>query len=165
MLGNGLIQEKTGLYVLRDMAGEILDSSRERPEQYGHPDRGGYWRDEGTHLQVIICNAFSLSMLPPGMSAGALSWFRTEDPAAYLAEHRQWGSEIRSAVGHADTARIFSGVLGMDVPAHRASIVILPEKTALLVGQYMGPRLPNGAAELPDGAEIQWLIVRLASKL
>lgn len=30
---------------------------------------------------------------------------------------------------------------------------------AALIGQYIGPRLPEGATELPAGATIEWWLV------
>ena len=65
-----------------------------------------------------------------------------------------------SAVGHADTANVFSGVLGVNVPANRATVILKKDETAL-VGQYIGPRLPEGALALPEGATIKWLLVTL----
>lgn len=63
-----------------------------------------------------------------------------------------------SCVGHADTAAIFSEVLGVPVPVARASITLEKGKEAL-VGQYSGPRLPEGSTTLPEGATIKWLKV------
>jgi hypothetical protein len=31
----------------------------------------------------------------------------------------------------------------------------------LLVGQYVGPRPPEGTTELPEGAEVRWTKVRI----
>lgn len=63
-----------------------------------------------------------------------------------------------SAVGHADTAAVFSSVLGVEVPCNRATVA-LKEGDVALVGQYSGPRLPEGANCLPEGATIKWFIV------
>lgn len=79
-------------------------------------------------------------------------------------------SEVVSAVGHTDTARIFSTQLGRDIPENRVSLT--PDQVwgeaadkatkatgSLLAGLYKGPRLPEGATKLPEGAQIQWVIV------
>ena len=66
------------------------------------------------------------------------------------------GSNVASAVGHADTAHIFSKVLDIEVPMNRQTLA-LQKGEQLLVGQYIGPRLPEGATELPAGATIKWL--------
>ena len=63
-----------------------------------------------------------------------------------------------SAVGHADTAAVFSSVLGVEIPCNRATVA-LKEGDVALVGQYSGPRLPEGAVSLPEGAAIKWVIV------
>lgn len=99
----------------------------------------------------MIGNAFSLNMLG-------------EFPASVEVEKvsRERAAEIAktatSVVGHADTAAVFSSVLGVPVPANRATVT-LNKGDALLVGQYRGPRLPEGATTLPEGAAIDWLLV------
>jgi len=64
----------------------------------------------------------------------------------------------RSCVGHADVATVLSGLIGFDVPVNRVSVSLQPGDT-LVVGQYVGPRLPEGCKELPTGAHIEWYIV------
>ena len=61
-----------------------------------------------------------------------------------------------SAIGHADTARVVSGILGYEVPANRMN-VSLEKDDVLFVAQYKGPRLPEGATQLPDGATLEFL--------
>ncbi len=118
---------------------------------------------------ITITNAFSLSMLPPWRQAlvgedGGLA-FTTEmaitpvNPRAVLTLADMQGREVRSAVGHADTAALFSTILGLPVPCERRGIELGCDE-ALLVGQYVGPRLPEGATELPDGAEVRWFLVQ-----
>jgi hypothetical protein len=68
------------------------------------------------------------------------------------------GSDLESAVGHQDTANVFSSILGVPVPMNRTSVVLKSGDTALL-GQYSGPRLPEGATTLPEGAKIKWILV------
>jgi hypothetical protein len=67
---------------------------------------------------------------------------------------------IQSAVGHADTAKVFSSVLGTDVPMARVT-VSLEAGDRILVGQYSGPRLPEGATSLPQGASLKWAVVTI----
>lgn len=67
---------------------------------------------------------------------------------------------LQSFVGHADTAKIFSGILGIDVPQNRGTFTWdLNEDIEIIVGQYNGPRLPEGATQLPEGAEIVWWLI------
>ena len=97
-----------------------------------------------------LVNAFSLNMLTS--DANLLVHQVDEKIAAELAE------VCISAVGHADTARVFSNVLGVPVVCNRTNVTL--EKGGLaLVGQYSGPRLPEGATTLPEGASIKWLVV------
>ena len=69
-----------------------------------------------------------------------------------LLRHEAW----ESAVGHADTAAVFSNVVGVQIPVARVNVALRRYKTSLIVGQYRGPRLPEGATALPEGAEIEW---------
>ena len=105
---------------------------------------------------MFILNAFSLNMLV-GNSDIAVREI-TRAVAASLAP------ACVSAVGHADTAAVFSSVLGVEIPCNRATVA-LKEGDVALVGQYSGPRLPEGAVSLPEGATIKWLIVAVKASL
>jgi hypothetical protein len=63
-------------------------------------------------------------------------------------------------VGHADTAAMFQGVLGTPVAHCRITVVLQPGDQAV-IGQYRGPRLPEGCHTLPEGASIQWVKLTL----
>ena len=69
-----------------------------------------------------------------------------------------------SAVGHADTAAVFAHVLGVPVACNRATVA-LKDGDVALVGQYSGPRLPEGATTLPEGATIKWVVVGVNASL
>ena len=71
---------------------------------------------------------------------------------------RHVAREATSAVGHADTARVFAAALERPVEANRVTVALARGERAL-VGQYVGPRLPEGATALPEGARIDWLLV------
>jgi hypothetical protein len=108
---------------------------------------------------MFLLNAFSLNMFatfPVNVSVREI----TRADAAKAA------SGALSAVGHADTAAVFQSVLGVPVSCARATVTLKPGDTAL-VGQYSGPRLPEGATSLPEGATIKWLevIVNKLSRL
>lgn len=98
-----------------------------------------------------LLNAFSLSMIshPAIIETSELTVAQTQ---SLLAEG------FESAVGHADTAAVFGEVLGVPVTTNRVSILLEKGEEAL-VGQYAGPRLPEGATQLPEGATIKWLLV------
>lgn len=63
-----------------------------------------------------------------------------------------------------NTAAMMVSLLGVDVPAARVSVAIPARAYGVapwqaLVGQYSGPRLPEGAKTLPEGAVIRWVTV------
>ncbi len=101
----------------------------------------------------MILNAFSINML----SLPARASF---DPLA-VDEARALAAGMASAVGHPDTAAVFAATLGVPVPMNRATVRLAPGDVAL-VGQMMGPRLPEGATSLPEGASIAWVRVTVS---
>ena len=101
---------------------------------------------------LVVTNAFSINMLS-GSTSYRFSQVSLEDAREMLSE-----GSFDSAVGHPDTAAIFSALLGQHVRCNRVSV---SDPTRLLVGQYTGPRLPEGASQLPEGASIQWWVVSL----
>ncbi len=101
---------------------------------------------------IYIANAFSLNMLDLAVSHELqIAPMTVQEVAEQLADY-----EVISVVGHADTAAAFSDVLGIDVPMNRASLEV-KKGDVLLVGQYKGSRLPEGAKTLPEGASIAWV--------
>lgn len=104
---------------------------------------------------MLLSNAFSLNMvaaLPVTISVRELA---LDEVIKML------NSGFTSAVGHADTAAVFSDQLGVTVPTNRIT-VSLNKGDVVLVGQYRGPRLPEGATTLPEGASIVWCLVTLS---
>ena len=98
-----------------------------------------------------LVNAFSAGMLP---AEGAVAVFAPLDQAQARAE----AVGATSAVGHADTLRLFNAALGIEFPLARVSVA-LTRGDRLILGQYSGPRLPEGATSLPAGASIRWMLV------
>ena len=84
---------------------------------------------------MFLLNAFSLNML-----AGNADIHVRE---VSLDTARNLAKIATSAVGHADTAAVFADVLGVPVDCNRVSVSLDHCATAL-VGQYSGPRLPEG---------------------
>lgn len=99
---------------------------------------------------MVICNAFSLNMVPQVCNVS----IRT----VTLEEARQLAEGATSAVGHADTAAVMAAELQREVTANRTNVALAPGSQAL-VGQYAGPRLPEGATSLPPGASFRWVLV------
>lgn len=107
---------------------------------------------------MIITNAFSLNMLDANgtVHVEVTRLSRIEEVLIILLE-----SGYTSAIGHADTAVVFASVLGVAVPFNRATVTLNRGDEAI-VGQYRGPRLPEGATSLPEGASIEWLHVSVS---
>ncbi|HDO36669.1 MAG TPA: DUF1874 domain-containing protein [Nitrospirae bacterium] len=103
-------------------------------------------------MTIYISNAFSLSMVPER------AIIRTR-PVNLPAIARKLGNPV-SIVGHADTAAVFSAILGIPIANNRVSISLIPTDT-LYVGQLTGGRLPEGATSLPEGFEIRWILVTI----
>jgi hypothetical protein len=101
---------------------------------------------------MLLLNAFSLNMLADYPAQPLFEEVPLDEVRSALA------AGFESAVGHPDTARVFTDTLGFEVPANRAN-VSLSKGDIAVIGQYRGPRLPEGATTLPEGATIQWLRV------
>ena len=77
-----------------------------------------------------------------------------------LEQAKEWvkGHAPESIVGHADTALLLTSLLEQTVEMRRVS-TSLSLGDELLVAQYNGPRLPEGATSLPEGASLRWIHV------
>ena len=106
-------------------------------------------------FMAYLTNAFSLNML---LCFDAV--IKTQEISACTAAEMVNKDGLVSAVGHADTANVFSSVLGTSVPMSRVT-VSLAKGDVILVGQYSGIRLPEGATTLPPGSRIRWVRVTI----
>ena len=114
---------------------------------------------------IYIVNAFSLSMIE---SDGALRFERTSARAVagmiFDAENGVGelgaGTAVVSAIGHADTARLVGGILGVSLAVNRTGIRPDFSHDIVVVAQYDGPRLPEGTTVLPEGAAVSFWLVR-----
>jgi len=102
---------------------------------------------------MYLCNAFSLNMLSSLNVDIAVRIISVDDVRDFTEREG-----LESAVGHIDTATVFSGQLGFVVHPNRVTVQVGPGDR-LIVGQYRGPRLPEGAIILPEGARIDWALV------
>lgn len=103
-------------------------------------------------MTIYIANAFSLNMLEPADYEVSL---KVLDGPPIV------GSDVTWAIGHADTSRIVAGQLEIEDPGAKRVNVELTPGDLLFVAQYSGPRLTEGATELPEGAKIQWWLVEV----
>jgi len=103
---------------------------------------------------IYILNAFSLNMIPEtgcSMNIRLASDTMVSDARKAV---KDGIANVKSAIGHPDTARL------VDFPCARETVTLQRGDTAL-VAQYRGPRLPEGATSLPEGASIVWYFVAL----
>lgn len=110
--------------------------------------------NDGDEAADVVLSAFSPNMLHLDEMVEVKFFPLTVDEARRLADGAP------SAVGHEDTARVFSAELGVGVAFNRVTAT-LQSGVVALVGQYRGPRLAEGATSLPEGATIQWLKVEV----
>ena len=106
-------------------------------------------------MAVYLSNAFSLSMVS---HIGSCNLSINSN----ICNYQQMVEDLKpiSVVGHEDTANLFSNLLDMPIPMNRVSIT-LNKGDVLIVGQYTGPRLPEGTSILPEGASINWMCVQV----
>lgn len=132
-------------------------------------------------MSLYLSNAFSLQMQGELSSRAekitreeairvlrpARDWIEPKGFAVVRGEEGSLGAWIVPAVsiiGHADTAALLSAELGCGEKPYSANreTVLMSPGDVLYVGQYVGPRLPEGTTALPDGSRIEWYIVRFA---
>jgi len=61
-----------------------------------------------------------------------------------------------NAIGHPSFDAVVRAQLGVHLPQGERFTVALWEGDQAIVAQYIGPRLPEGATELPEGARIEF---------
>ncbi len=108
-------------------------------------------------MTILVLNAFSLNMLD---FDGNISWRKI--PRDIIKDMIHGDSSIvpylKSCIGHADTAAVISNDLEFELPMNRETVSLQPGQR-VIVAQYKGPRLPEGATSLPEGATIDYLWV------
>lgn len=125
---------------------------------------------------MLVLNEISLNMIPRGVNGNLLIHpLPKETLEDILQRPDRWG-DLESAIGHADTASLFEKTLveilsnappqnlrdgivpTIKLPANIVNVELTSKP--VIVGQYRGPRLPEGCTTLPEGAEIDWIFVR-----
>lgn len=105
-------------------------------------------RDKGVDNMTYVTNSFSINMVSGACSVDFNPI--TVEEASHLLDNG-----FTSGVGHPDTAHVVSGILGKEVVPNRVNVQ-LTKGDLLIVAQYTGPRLPEGATTLPEGATINF---------
>ena len=121
-------------------------------------------------MQIYLSNAFSFNMVAESSATMSMTELSAKEAGdLLLAPEGTWGwlgtraisPTVAQAVGHTDTAALFGRLLDLDGITPTRRNVTLSKGDVLILGQYSGPRLPEGATTLPEGATIRWLKVTL----
>ena len=108
--------------------------------------------------RIIITNSFSINMLNCETMVSFRKFKDVPEILQFIERNKE--DEIISGIGHRDMAEIVSKQIGISIPMERRTISLDIKDDALIVAQYTGPRLPEGATSLPDGATIRyWLAI------
>ena len=104
-----------------------------------------------------LANAFSLNMLNTEVETHVLVTKRISKEEAK--ELLKEGFE--NYIGHKDIANVVSNELGLPVEMNekRPNLLLNPEDV-VVIAQYIGPRLPEGATQLPENAKIDYFTVQ-----
>ena len=103
---------------------------------------------------MLLLNAFSLNMFDPSSSFPIFREMQVDEVKKI---------SLESAIGHADTAKVLSSILEMDIPTNRVTVQ-LKQNEKCIVAQYIGPRLPEGSLRLPEGSKIEFFLVKMKSR-
>lgn len=157
--------------LLREVGGVLIHSSNENGG-YSHSPTDIWEFPDGSRLRVTcsecgecrkwrvaIANTFTSKMLDVNHER-IDAQFCPVTPEI-INDYIKESGGFESFVGHADTAALFSSLLGLDV-AHNRAAFKFEEGTVLFVGELSGGRLPEGATSLPEGAKINWVMVTIA---
>lgn len=104
---------------------------------------------------MLLLNAFSLNMFNPSTCFPIFREMQVDEVKNI--------PSLVSAIGHADTAHVLSNILERNIPTNRATVSLNGGDTAI-VAQYIGPRLPEGATQLPEGATIKFYYLEMVDK-
>lgn len=104
---------------------------------------------------VILTNAFSIQMIEGKQNRVSFIEISLPEVLCILNDKH---TEFKSAIGHADTAKVLSSLLDRDIEVNRININ-LNQSVTLIVAQLVGGRLPEGCTTLPEGFEFKFYIV------
>ena len=110
---------------------------------------------------MILCNSFSINMLPKFIGACDIHIESiSKEGAMSLTHAAQINGKLKSIIGHPDIAKIVQNELQLDMDLFNRETFKWTEKSEnLLVAQYMGERLPEGTRTLPTGSIIIYYLV------
>ena len=107
---------------------------------------------------ISLVNAFSVNMLNGDNQAVDFAPISGEEARDVLS------NGFKSFIGHESTASLLSHRLGLEIEFNRQSYRFMPNHRVVLA-QYNGPRLPEFALELPDGAYINYWLIQIMRRV
>lgn len=127
---------------------------------------GGLIMDGRKAQRYVISSTFSVKMLEPCFHELTFEPILESCAHELLQDvHKREPEKILSIVGHESTARLFSRILGFEVPENRVDYTF-KVGDALIVGVPNIKRLPEGKVldteELERLADFQWWFIRFA---
>ena len=111
---------------------------------------------------TYLTNSFSINMLKEGIKLrfGKVTLEAAQETLMHT------GDTVKNCIGHADTDALVRAELEQEFGAGtpmlsegRRESIEFHKGDTLVVAQYTGPRLPEGATQLPEGAKIEYWIV------
>lgn len=110
---------------------------------------------------TFITNAFSLNMIEEPVGKYEIMECNWEEVRGYMALLNKYDTNhykgvyinIVNAFGHDKSIPLLKNNYGVEIKFNRISVNAKRGDT-IIVLQYRGERLPEGATELPEGAEI-----------
>ena len=113
-------------------------------------------------MTTFLTNAFSLNMLSQPYKMDIRVSEVSDWVAAQICRR---ADKLVNAIGHADTdgiiRQMLTGPYDKPLPVGERRSVSIDVGDTVIVGQYSGPRLPEGATALPGGATIKFMVVQV----
>lgn len=112
--------------------------------------------------RIFLSSTFTLNMLEDlncKLESEICTWEEIKDIVNDLNNHGDGKTAIIddtqfiNGFGHESTADLVRNLQGIDIITNRISLSV-PKESLIYVIQYIGERLPEGATELPEGAEL-----------
>jgi hypothetical protein len=107
---------------------------------------------------LFVSNAFSFNMFTFVPEVLVQTEMTQAEASDFLKKR-----EFTSVFGHADSASLVSQLLGVEIEFNRSNQKFTYQDQIFVI-QYSGPRLPEGATSLPEGAGFKYILVEPRTK-
>lgn len=109
-------------------------------------------------IMLYVSNAFSFNMFNFVPEVLVQTELTVQEASNFLKKE-----VFESVFGHADSAKLVSDMLDVEIVFNRSNQKF-SYGDKILVIQYNGPRLPEGATSLPEGAGFKFILVEPRTK-